>query len=232
MFIRWAINRFDVDMSQAANENPASYESFNDFFTRALKPGARPISGEYCSPADGEVSQAGKIISGELLQAKGINYRLDQLLGLKDVSAYDNGSFITIYLSPRDYHRVHSPITGKLTSARYIPGKLFSVNQQTAESIPGLFAINERLVMDFETKQGPVSVIMVGAVIVAGIQPVWREQPYAPKVHDAESPDLDIKAGDELGRFFMGSTAIIVSHQSLEFTHQAGNSVSMGESLI
>ncbi len=232
LFIGWAIKRFNVDLSQAEIEDPADFKSFNDFFTRALKTGARPIAGEFCSPADGEVSQAGPIVDGQLLQAKGIHYRLDQLLGLSDVSAFSTGRFITIYLSPRDYHRVHSPITGQLKAARYIPGKLFSVNQQTAESIPGLFAINERLVMDFDTEHGPVSVIMVGAVIVAGIQPIWRDQPYLPKVYDEEELNLALTAGGELGRFLMGSTAIVVSAKSIDFRHQAGDSVVMGEHLI
>lgn len=231
-FIHWAIRRYGVDLSEAKNSNADSYRSFNDFFTRALKPGARPIAGEFCSPADGEISQLGNISDGQLLQAKGIHYRLDQLLGKTDVEAYKGGSFITVYLSPKDYHRVHSPISGKLNSARYIPGKLFSVNQQTTEAIPDLFAINERLVMEFATEHGPVSLIMVGAMIVAGIQPFWHDAPYPPRLHNEVELDLNISAGDEMGRFLMGSTAIVVSGKPLSFKHQPGDLLVMGEGLI
>jgi phosphatidylserine decarboxylase len=231
-FINWAIKRYGVDMSQAAEPNPNAYASFNDFFTRALKVGARPIAGEFCSPADGEVSQLGPVENDKLIQAKGVNYRLDQLLGKTDVSAYKNGSFVTIYLSPKDYHRVHSPVSGSLNCARYIPGRLFSVNQQTTEAIPDLFAINERLVMEFDTEQGPVSVVMVGAMIVAGIQPVWRDEVYAPKIHQEDPMNIEFSAGDELGRFLMGSTAIVVSSTKLDFDHQAGDIVQMGISLV
>ena len=231
-FIGWAVSQYRVDMTQAINPDPRSYRSFNDFFTRALQPGARPIAGEYCSPADGEVSQLGAIEAGKLLQAKGVNYELQQLLGDSDTSAYDNGSFITVYLSPRDYHRVHSPVSGKLTRARYIPGKLFSVNQQTTEAVADLFAINERLVMEFETSDGPVSVIMVGAMIVAGIQPVWHPTPYPPRLFQEQALDLNIRAGDELGRFFMGSTAIVVSSKKLSFKSSPGDLLHMGEALL
>lgn len=231
-FIQFAISRYKVDLSEAADPDPDQYRSFNDFFTRALKPGVRPISGEFCSPADGEISQLGHITAGTLLQAKGVTYSLAKLLGAPEVSAYENGSFITVYLSPKDYHRVHSPVSGRLTTARYIPGKLFSVNQQTTEAITDLFAINERLVMEFTTEHGAVSVVMVGAMIVAGIQPVWRDTVYRAGEFATEAPDMEITAGDELGRFLMGSTAIVVSEQQLKFCHEAGDTLRMGESLV
>lgn len=232
-FISWAVKRYGVDLSEAENPDTAAYSSFNHFFTRALRPGIRPISGEYCSPADGEISQLGAIENGKLIQAKGIHYSLSQLLAKSDVSEYDQGSFVTIYLSPKDYHRVHSPITGHLTGARYVPGKLFSVNQNTAENVQDLFAINERLVMDFATEQGSVSVIMVGAMIVAGIQPIWRNSPYPARIeNNAHDEKIKVNAGDELGRFLMGSTAIVISKKPLDFALKPGDVVKMGESLL
>ena len=232
LFIQFALKRYGVDLSEAERVDPSAYTSFNDFFTRALKPGARPISGEFCSPADGEISQLGDISNAKLLQAKGINYSLAQLLGFEGVEVYGNGSFITVYLSPKDYHRVHSPVTGTLKRARYIPGKLFSVNQVTTEAIEDLFAINERLVMDFDTEHGAVSVVMVGALIVAGIQPVWRDTCYEPRLQSEQTLNLEITAGDELGRFLMGSTAIVVSAKKLKFAHEAGDALQMGQSLV
>lgn len=232
LFIAFAVKRYQVDMKDALEEDLNAYRSFNDFFTRALKPGARPISGEYCSPADGEISQLGDIHDGKLLQAKGIHYSLSKLLAKQDVTSYGHGSFITVYLSPRDYHRVHSPVTGTLTRARYIPGKLFSVNQATTEAIDDLFAINERLVMDFTTEHGAVSVVMVGAMIVAGIQPVWRDEIYPPRVQQEEDLNIQVEAGSELGRFLMGSTAIIVSEKRLSFDHGPGDPLQMGQSLL
>lgn len=231
LFIKFAVNRYNIDLTEAEEPNIEAYPSFNAFFTRALQAGARPISGEFCSPADGEISQLGNIERETLVQAKGVNYSVSKLLGKADVSTYASGSFITIYLSPRDYHRVHSPISGKLKTARYIPGKLFSVNQQTTLDIPDLFAINERLVLEFDTEHGDVAVIMVGAMIVAGIQPVWRSTPYPAKTFLEEAPELDVEAGDELGRFLMGSTAIIVSSKKLSFSHAPGQSLQVGQSL-
>jgi len=240
-FIHWAISRYQVDMTDALEDDPDVYTSFNAFFTRALKPGARPIGPSLCSPADGAISECGNIHSGQLLQAKGICYSLEQLMAGGNTEAYRDGTFTTVYLSPRDYHRVHCPIKGTLIAARYVPGKLFSVNQQTADAIPGLFAINERLVMELETEEGPICVIMVGAMIVAGVQPIWRDTPYPARglvierVSDKTSGGIAITAfesGDELGRFLMGSTAIVLTAKRFSLAHKAGDSVRMGESLI
>ena len=232
-FIHWAIGRYKIDLTDALEPNPDAYKSFNDFFTRGLKPGSRPIMGTICSPADGAVSECGDICEGKLLQAKGIDYRLDELLASDDVSAYQEGSFSTIYLSPRDYHRVHCPMQGELTSASYVPGDLFSVNQQTADAIPNLFARNERLVMEFNSEQGPFCVVMVGALIVAGIQSAWHDAPYPARqlFIDPEAKG-NFSAGAELGRFVMGSTAIVISSKRLKLKHVAGDAVVMGESLI
>ena len=232
LFIQFALKRYGVDLSEAERTDPRDYVSFNDFFTRALKPGARNISGEFCSPADGEISQLGDISNFKLLQAKGVHYSLSQLLGTQNIESYGNGSFITVYLSPKDYHRVHSPVSGTLRCARYIPGKLFSVNQVTTEAINDLFAINERLVMEFDTEHGPVSLIMVGALIVAGIQPIWKDSCYTPKLTHEQDLDLNISAGDELGRFLMGSTAIVVSAKHLKFDHEPGDTLQMGQALL
>jgi phosphatidylserine decarboxylase len=236
-FISWAIRRYDIDLTDALESNPDCYSSFNAFFTRALKPGTRPIEGNFCSPADGAISESGDIVSGQILQAKGIDYSIEQLMAGGDHSVYEGGSFATVYLAPRDYHRVHCPVNGRLIAARYVPGKLFSVNQQTADAIPNLFAINERLVMEFDTESGPVGLIMVGAMIVAGIQPVWRDVPYPARRLLEENimnsvRDNTFKAGDELGRFLMGSTAIVVTAKRLGLKHKAGDVVRMGESLL
>ena len=236
-FINWAIGRYKIDLSDALEPNPETYASFNAFFTRALKPDARPIEGEFCCPADGAISECGDICTGQLLQAKGINYSLEQLMAGGKPDVYAEGSFATVYLAPRDYHRVHSPVSGKLIAARYVPGKLFSVNQQTADAIPDLFAINERLVMEFETPSGPVGLVMVGAMIVAGIQPIWRDTPYPARQILAEDinnkfQNTTFSAGDELGRFLMGSTAIVVTAHRHGLKHKAGDIVRMGESLV
>jgi phosphatidylserine decarboxylase len=236
-FIHWAMGRYQVDLTDALEGDPDAYASFNAFFTRALKPGARPIGLSLCSPADGAISECGDIQAGQLLQAKGIHYSLEQLMAGGNTEVYREGTFATVYLSPRDYHRVHCPIKGTLTAARYVPGKLFSVNQQTADAIPGLFAINERLIMEFETEEGPVCVIMVGAMIVAGVQPVWRDAPYPARSLVTESIATNISntafdSGDELGRFLMGSTAIVLTAKRFALKHRAGDGVRMGESLI
>lgn len=232
-FISWAITRYNIDLTDAEQPNPKAYRSFNDFFTRALKPAARPIQGEICSPADGAISECGDIVEGQLLQAKGLTYTLTQLLATEQVSDFQNGSFSTIYLSPRDYHRVHCPMSGELIAARYVPGDLFSVNQQTAEAIPNLFARNERLVMQFKTNESSYYLVMVGAMIVAGIQPVWRSAPYpARRLFIDPKAKGAFAAGDEIGRFLMGSTAIVITEQNLKLKHQAGDAVKMGELLI
>ena len=185
-FIKWFVKRYKVDMSLAAEENPLAYACFNDFFTRALKPGARPIDSAADSivcPADGAISQLGNIVDGRIFQAKGQDYTTLELLGGDEALAaeFARGTFATVYLSPRDYHRVHMPYGGKLRSMVSIPGELFSVNTVTAENVPRLFARNERAVAIFDTDIGPMAVVLVGAMIVAGIETVWDGQiaPFA-----------------------------------------------------
>ena len=179
-FINWFAARYGVDMSEAQEQDPLAYDNFNAFFTRALKLGARPLAEgiggalPILCPADGAISQLGDITEKGLLQAKGRHYTVADLLASEnDAAAFDGGCFATVYLSPKDYHRVHMPLAGRLTKMSYVPGDLYSVNQQTAEGVPNLFARNERLVCLFDTELGPMAVVLVGAMIVAGIETVW-----------------------------------------------------------
>jgi phosphatidylserine decarboxylase len=220
----WLINLFisqyNVNMSEALDENPASYKNFNSFFTRELKPDARPIVADdavIVSPADGAISQLGDISYGRIFQAKGQSYTAVELLGGNSelASEFDDGAFATIYLSPKDYHRVHMPMTGTLRETIYIPGDLFSVNQTTAENVPRLFSRNERLVAVFDTAAGPMAMVLVGALIVAGIETVWGGQvappPKTPTRIDFSSNDkITLAKGDEMGRFKLGSTVVVL----------------------
>lgn len=231
-------------MSEALQEDPTAYANFNDFFTRELKPGAREILADptqLVSPADGAISELGLLEHGQLLQAKGINYSLTRLLGgnLEKAKPFMGGSFATIYLSPKDYHRVHMPLQGRLLETIYVPGKLFSVNQATADNVPGLFARNERLVCFFETPVGPMALILVGAMIVAGIETVWDGQ-VAPPAHKLTLKDFSnpqpvvLEKGQEMGRFKLGSTAILVfGPGAVEWREelQNGTPVKLGEAL-
>ncbi len=220
-FIDWFAKRYHVDMSEAAQPDTALYPSFNAFFTRALRPGARPVDAQdnsIVSPADGAVSQAGHIEAGRILQAKGQTFSVLELVGgdPKLAALFDAGAFATIYLSPRDYHRVHMPCAGRLREMTYVPGQLFSVNQVTAANVPRLFARNERLVCLFDTDHGPMAVILVGAMIVAGIETVWAGQVAPPPRHITKvSYDLPktppaLAKGEEMGRFKLGSTVILL----------------------
>ncbi|MES2672801.1 MAG: archaetidylserine decarboxylase [Pseudomonadota bacterium] len=220
LFISWFIKRYKVDMSLAAEENPRAYTSFNDFFTRALKPGLRPMSREPHSivcPADGSVSQMGKILNGRIFQAKGQDYTTQELLGGDEALAQEfaDGDFATIYLAPADYHRVHMPYGGKLRSMIMVPGDLFSVNTVTANNVPRLFSRNERAVCIFDTDIGPMAVILVGAMIVAGIETVWDGH-VAPIIdRDIQTSlypfqNITLEKGAEMGRFKLGSTAIVL----------------------
>jgi phosphatidylserine decarboxylase len=221
--IKQAIKTFNINMDEAISDELDSYQCFNDFFTRALKAEARPLDmGEkvVTSPADGVISQAGKIRKNKVLQAKNMDYSLARLVG-NSVQAkhYENGIFATIYLSPKDYHRVHIPAQGQLLTTRYIPGELFSVNQQTAEMLPNVFARNERLVCEFKSQQlGHFSVIFVGAMLVAGIETVWggMEQPGpgAVRENDYSEQNIHFSKGDEIGRFKFGSTVILLFPQN------------------
>jgi phosphatidylserine decarboxylase len=236
--------RYQVDMNDALEPDLKAYPTFNAFFTRALRPGARPIAQSdngdalVLCPADGAVSQAGPIQSGRVLQAKGMDYSAAELLGDEDLAKhFQNGSFATIYLSPRDYHRVHMPADGTLVRTLHVPGRLFSVATWTAESIPRLFARNERLVCIFDTPNGKMALILVGAIFVSSMDTVWSgtvTPPYAPKIIDklfADGPKL--AAGAEMGRFNMGSTAIVLTERAIEFDAdvQALQPVKMGRSL-
>ncbi len=219
-FISQFIKKYQVDMSEAINSDPLSYRNFNDFFTRAIRPELRPICDQddgIACPADGAISQLGNIEYGTLFQAKGHHYSLTDLLG-GDASLSNQflgGSFATVYLSPKDYHRVHMPLTGRLTKMIHIPGKLFSVNKVTAEQIPNVFARNERTVCLFDTEAGPMAVILVGAMIVASIETVWAGQvtPFNKQVVTWDYGalnNIELKKGEEMGRFKLGSTAIVL----------------------
>ncbi len=239
---RFIIRRFaahyDVDMSEAANPDLSTYVSFNDFFTRALRPDARPMPDSaqaLISPADGVVSQAGHISGESLLQAKGHEYSLGALIARADLAReFTDGFFATIYLSPRDYHRVHAPWAGTLVRTIAVPGALFSVNEATTAGVPGLFARNERLVMVFDTAVGPAVLVMVGAMIVASIETPFDTpaSPYQRLIDTAHSQR--VARGDEVGRFLLGSTAIVVLPRDTFTPLHAlapGKRVQMGESL-
>lgn len=237
--------QYQVDLSEALIEEPTAFSNFNDFFTRELKPGAREICNEansICSPADGAVSELGDIDLGSIMQAKGQYYSLmDLLAGDADsCETYLGGKFATIYLSPKDYHRVHMPADGTLAKMTYVPGRLFSVNQATANQIPGVFARNERLICHFESDKGPFVVILVGAMIVAGIETVWAGQ-ITPLTNKSQTTDysnfkqgVNLKKGDEMGRFKLGSTAILLfpkGHSTWEASLKNGTALSLGEKI-
>ncbi|MDT8398672.1 MAG: archaetidylserine decarboxylase [Pseudomonadales bacterium] len=215
------IRHYGVNMAEALQPDPEGFDCFNDFFTRALKPDARPVAADpatIVSPADGLLSAIGVIRAGQLLQAKNKRFSLAALLGGSEARArpFLAGSFATVYLSPRDYHRVHMPCAGTLTEMVFIPGRLFSVNQTTSDKIPDLFARNERVVCLFDTALGPMAVVLVGAMIVASIETVWAGQ-VAPGTRQpactdyrAQQPPIHLEKGQEMGRFKLGSTAIVL----------------------
>lgn len=237
---------YDVDMSEAARGFGA-FASFNDFFTRELKPGARPLAdaGQFIlSPADGAVSQLGSITEGRIFQAKGRDFTAAELLGHgPEVAArFEGGSFITIYLSPRDYHRVHMPASGALRSTAYVPGDLFSVNGVTAEGVDRLFARNERLACLFDGPDGGFASVMVGAMIVAGIDTVWPHRfsdhftgPAPAVVCEEFSGDaVELVAGAEMGRFYLGSTVVLLFEPGrVEWLDglKAGDPLRMGQAI-
>ena len=241
--IRQFIQAFAVDMSEAAEPDYTRYACFNEFFTRPLLEGARPLAkADILCPADGAISQLGAISSGMLFQAKGHQFSTEDLLGGDKVRAaqFNGGQFATVYLSPKDYHRVHMPVAGRLTATRYIPGQLFSVNGVTAENVDRLFARNERLVCYFETEFGPMAMILVGAMVVAGIEAVWSGR-VAPPSKGPVSVDyvhlpapVELAQGDEMGRFMLGSTVILLFPRdvmSFGEHYEAGTLTRMGESL-
>ena len=245
-FITWFCNNYQIDMTEAQEEVATNYPSFNAFFTRALKDDVRPIDhtqGVITSPADGAFSQLGKIEHGRIFQAKGRGYGLTTLLGgdQERASAFIDGAFATIYLSPRDYHRVHMPVTGTLTHTTYVPGDLFSVNQTTAEGVEQLFARNERLIAYFDTEHGPMAMVLVGAMIVAGIETVWSGQ-EAPRlraaIHRSFQQDtakpISLEKGAEMGRFKLGSTVILLFGKDAinwQAELQANSPIKLGEAI-
>ena len=253
--IAYFVRRFQVNLDEAAEPSIAAYASFNSFFTRALKPGVRPIAeGEnvLACPVDGTVSQAGTIDQNRLLQAKGHDYTLEALLGgdIPLAQEFANGSFATIYLSPRDYHRIHIPDTGRVRRMVYVPGRLFSVNGTTARQVPGLFARNERLACVFDTPHGPMAVILVGALFVGGMETVWVgpsswvpwDGPITPRLirgakysdYTQYEVDLTYERGVEIARFNMGSTVIVLFPEhavQLDGAIREGQPVKMGQLL-
>jgi phosphatidylserine decarboxylase len=220
LFIKQIIRHYGVNMDEAQQPDINAYKSFNDFFTRDLKPSARQLTSEVnaiASPADGAVSQAGAISEGEIFQAKGKSYTALDLLGGSEerAKAFNNGVFTTIYLSPKDYHRLHMPITGTLREMVHVPGRLFSVNTATTRSVPRLFARNERVVAIFDTELGPMALVLVGAIFVSSIETVWHGVVTPPSVTSVQTWDYKenaptLKMGEEMGRFNMGSTIIVL----------------------
>lgn len=238
-FIRSFAKAYHVSLDEYERQSFNAYESFNDFFTRELKDDARPIdktADGIVSPADGVISQLGQIEDHKLLQAKGRYYDVGQLLAdSEDGHYFADGSFATVYLAPSNYHRVHMPFDGTLTKTRYVPGTLFSVNNTTAENVPDLFARNERLVCMFDTKYGKAAVVMVGAMIVAGIETVATGKISRTDDIQEADHDMSFEKGDELGRFYLGSTAIVVLPKAAKADWQdsmkANSIVQMGQLL-
>ena len=217
-FIRWFVGRYGVDMGEAANPDIASYPTFNEFFTRPLKAGARPLAqASLISPVDGAISQFGRIDKDQVFQAKGHAYATTALVGGDAALAglFEDGHFATLYLSPKDYHRIHMPCDGRLLRMIHVPGDLFSVNPATARGVPGLFARNERVVCVFEGPHGPFVLVLVGATIVGSMATVWHGQVNPPRpgrVRDWRYDDQQIllKQGQEMGRFLLGSTVVML----------------------
>lgn len=224
--IRWFVGQYGVDMTEAANPDIESYATFNEFFTRALRPGARPLAqAHYVCPVDGAISQFGAIDADRILQAKNHDYSVVALVGGDgDLAAqFQHGSFATVYLSPKDYHRVHMPCDGRLKRMIFVPGALFSVNPATTRGVPGLFARNERVVCVFDSEHGPFAVVLVGATIVGSVQTVWHGTVNPPGAREVrewryEKEDRLLRKGDEMGRFSLGSTIVVLfPRERLEF---------------
>ena len=219
--IRWFVGRYGVDMAEAANPDIGSYASFNEFFTRPLKAGARPLAhADFICPVDGAISQFGAIERERIFQAKGHHYSTTALVGGDGELAkqFEDGSFATLYLSPKDYHRIHMPCEGRLLRMIHVPGELFSVNPVTARGVPGLFARNERVVCLFESAHGPFVLVLVGATIVGSMATVWHgvvNPPRPGRLREWRYDDrqLAFRQGDEMGRFLLGSTVVMLLPQ-------------------
>jgi phosphatidylserine decarboxylase len=240
--IRWFVKRYNVNMVEAANPDVSSYASFNTFFTRPLKDGVRPLArAAFVCPVDGAISQLGPIRKDQIFQAKGHDYSTTALVGGdSDLAAqFQDGDFATIYLSPRDYHRIHMPCDGELRRMIYVPGDLFSVNPTTARGVPGLFARNERVVCVFDSAQGPFVLTLVGATIVGSMATVWHGQVNPPRSQQVcewryDAGKVVLRQGDEMGRFMLGSTVVLLYPKDvLEFNPQwvAAGPVRMGEAM-
>ena len=234
--ISYFIKAYDINMAEAKLKNASDFKTFNDFFTRELEDGARPIDNDastLCYPVDGAISQQGAIRNGQLIQAKGFDYSLETLLGgnIETAAPFQDGEFSCIYLAPKDYHRIHMPMTGTLREMIYVPGDLFSVNPLTANNVPNLFARNERVVAIFDTAQGAMAMVLVGATIVASIETVWAGTITPPAGKDvfrwkypaSGADSITLEKGAEMGRFKLGSTVVSTfAPNMVKFNEQAG----------
>ncbi|WP_338844995.1 archaetidylserine decarboxylase [Massilia sp. W12] len=236
------IQRYGVNMAEAANPDPAAYACFNDFFVRALKPGARPLAAApYVCPVDGAISQLGKIEHDQIIQAKGHSYTCTELVGgnAELAQKFHDGDFVNIYLSPKDYHRIHMPCPGRLQRMIYVPGDLFSVNPVTARGVPKLFARNERVVCVFEGQKGPFVMVLVGATVVGSMATTWHGLVNPPRRKDVTSWDyakqnIRLSKGEEMGRFLLGSTVIMLFPKNtiaLNPAWQAEGGVRLGQEM-
>lgn len=242
----WTLRRlYRIDMSEAERSDPRAYPHFNAFFTRALRPGARPLDPDpraILCPVDGRISQIGRISAGRVIQAKGQDFSVAELLGgdAERAAAFMDGSFVTLYLAPGDYHRIHMPLAGTLVWMRHLPGRLFSVNATTAERVPGLFARNERVVCQFQTDAAALAMVLVGAIFVGGIETVWageitpaRMRGRSKRLASDASP-VRLERGAEMGRFNLGSTVILLlepGRASWDETLESGHKVRLGQRL-
>ncbi len=244
-WIKQFAKAYQVDMSNAIEPELTHYACFNDFFTRAIKPESRPIDEDknsFCSPVDGAISQFGSITNGQLIQAKKHNYSALSLLAgdKQQADSFIDGEFCTIYLAPKDYHRIHMPCDGQLTGMVHVPGKLFSVNPLTADNVPNLFARNERVICYFDTDFGQLALVSVGAMIVGSIETVWAGNITPPTNSEVTRWDyndnpVQLKKGDEMGRFKLGSTVILLMQKNnwrWNKTIQTESDVKLGERLV
>ena len=239
--IKWFVGRYGVNMAEAANPDIASYATFNDFFTRSLRGNARPLApADLVCPVDGAISQFGPMVGDQIFQAKGHSYSSTALVGGDAALAarFEGGSFATLYLSPKDYHRIHMPMEGRLSRMIYVPGELFSVNPTTARGVPGLFARNERVVCVFESARGPFVLVLVGATIVGSMATVWHGVVNPPRAGEIRTwnyeLELVLKQGEEMGRFLLGSTVVMLFPKGPLAFNPAwapGGAIRMGEAM-
>ena len=240
--IKWFVRRYKVKMSEAASPSIASYATFNDFFTRALNADARPLAeADYIWPVDGKISQLGAIKTGRIFQAKSRDYSTLELVAgnVPLASHFENGLFACLYLSPKDYHRIHMPCDGVLKSMAYVPGDLFSVNPTTAENVPNLFARNERVVCEFQSAtRGTFAMVLVGATIVGSMATVWHDIVNPPRTREVRTwrydGEVELKQGEEMGRFLLGSTVVLLFEKgtvAFDKRWKAGRLIQLGEAM-